>query len=325
MTNAPAPLQGMPVLGGSISQALDKLEISVEHLERLTPEQAAALLQEMDSLQAQIDRLEGKISRKTAEGQFEMALARLRSQTGAFLQAVGGAAAMQALRATHSPDPSHSWWFLDEWVAQRKLARRRVLILGAAGVLIALALVVVLYQLVFRPDPALEARYAHEQRAQDALHQAKLPQALDEVTQSLTYAPTDASLLVLKGVILELSGQADAAAQAYQLGEQNTGSREAFLNLRGGDYLTANQADKALADAQAVLQMDAKSYNANLIAGTVYEARSDLMKALDFYGRAYDSADSQNHASQAAVARSRMASVLQKINSPADLYTPTPK
>ena len=279
----------------------------------------------LDAVDAQIRQLEGKISRKTAEGQFENILAQLHAQAAVFVKALGGEEALRSLRTERRPPAEGEWWYLDEWLAQVRKSRRRLALFGGVGVLLALGAVIAVYVLFLKPDPKVAARQNHENAARNYISQGNLPQALDELNQSLQYAPDDPSLLALKGVILTQQGQAAEANQVFAQAEQDSASREEFLSWRGEAYILLGQADPALADSQAILQANAQSFEGYILAGEAYEIKKAYSKALDAFGQAYDLADAQGQSSQAATAKMHMTNILQQIEVPTGpALTPTP-
>ncbi len=249
------PLNPQPTLGGTISDMLDRLEVRVGKLGMSTPADAAAILTDLDAVNAQIQQLEGKISRKTAEGQFESILAHLRTQAPLFIKSVGGIEALKLLRQKHQPPEENWWWYLDVLLERTSKARRRVVLATALTLIIALGMVILVYQLFLRPDPQVEARYLHQSKARDYIQQGQFDQALGEIDQSLQYAPNDTALLVLKGVIFERQGKQDQAQQIFTQAEQDAPSKENFLLTRSEAYLLVNQPDLALIDAQTVLKL----------------------------------------------------------------------
>ena len=302
-----------PTLGGTISDMLDRLEVRMGKLGMSTPADAAAILTDLDAVNEQIRQLEGKISRKTAEGQFESILAHLRTQSSLFIKSVGGIDALKRLRQKYQPPEENWWWYLDVLVEQTSKTRRRVILGAALTLIIALGMIILVYQLFLRPDPQVEAHYMHQSKARDYIQQGQFDQALAEIDQSLQSEPNDTPMLVLKGVIFERQGKQDQAQQLFTQAEQDASSKENFLLTRSEAYLLVNQPDLALIDAQTVLKTNSQSFEAYMVAGEAYEDMQEYSKALDEYGKAYDVADAQNHHGDAATARVRIARVLQEM------------
>jgi tetratricopeptide (TPR) repeat protein len=312
---------------GTISNDLDRIEILVGRVGYNTPEQTRSLPPALDSAYLRIQELENGESRARVEVRFESLLTILRSEARRFIKDFGGMATYLAERARENPPASHSWWYLDEYLAsKRKAALRRLLMTVGilAAVLVVLALI---YNRFLAPDPKFLAAYEHQQLARDYFYQGNPQQALQEAETALTYTPDDSSLWILKAVALEKLGRDSEAAQAYAKAEQLEPDREQFLLARVDVYISAGMYDQAMADTQEVLKINPDSAQAFLAQGMIYEGTKQYSDAIDAYNKATEVANKINQPETAALARTRYAMLLQmmsgqSLQTPEDTVTP---
>lgn len=309
---------------GSISDELDRLEVLTGKIGMNTPDRALELLAGLDRVHAQIDELdEESPSRKVAQTQLNTVLARLNAEGRQFLRDVGGAQAFRQAREKVMPTPDRMWWFVDEQVeSKRRSFLRRFLVIGTI-VTVVIAVLAFLYQTFLAPDPKVSALYGSEQSARDRLQYGEFDEALSAIDEGLKIDPTEPTLLTLRGIILEIKGAEEQAAQDFSLAEQRFASREIFLLTRGEGYAMANQLDKALEDAQEAVRINPQSPRGHLLIGQVYETQKMFQEAVAAYDRAYEAADQTNQLELAAIARARTAFLMQMIGMPSS-NTPTP-
>jgi len=312
-------------IGGSVIQLLDRLEVLVGKLGMNSPEQSQEFLKGLDEVQEKILQLEGKISRKTADGQFEGILVKLRKGARRFVKDVGGAAALKSLREESKPPVENWWWYLDELLEKARRASLRRGGFGLLGIVLGLVIMVVIYNLFLAPDPATMARYQSEQKTRDELAQGNLSEALAQAEKGLQSAPSDPVLLILKGVILEEQGNTEQAQQVMVDAEKYAKSREDFLYSRGQAYLLSGGLDKAASDVDLIIRLNPESAQAYMLSGQINEQKKEYSRAFDDYGRAYDLADAHNQSQLAATARVHMADMLQyMVNTAQPTLTPVP-
>lgn len=316
------------LLGGTISDDLDKIEILVGKIGFNTREQTLQVLYSLDVVSAKMSRLENGQSLKTARAQYEGILAKLDKEASGFLRDLGGVQVLRQTRSQVNPPKDHSWWYLDVSLAQRRNSSIKRLLITAGAILVLLVVLGFVYQTFLAPAPEVAERYSREQAAGDALIAGDLEKALKEAEAGLLLAPQDAGLLILKGVILDGLGKSGDAQVAFEAAQKVLPNQEEFLITRGQHYSMSNQLDKALSDATDVLRLNPESAQAYLLIGQVYEIQKDYQKALDAYDQAYTISDKQKQYEMAALARMRMAMLMQVMNvqiTPPDwMLTPTP-
>jgi Tfp pilus assembly protein PilF len=312
----------------SISATLDRLEIPAAKIGLITAEQGFALLHGLDAVSLRIQNLEpGNPSRKVADAQLEGIISNLQKEARRFIRDLGGFQAFQRARAETNPPENHSWWYLDQWLAnKRRAALKRSLVTGGAVVAL-LIILTVLYDKFLAPDPLETARYGYQQSATDRLLADDFAAAMREVDQGLQIAPQDPNLLVLKGVIQEKQGEQTRAAESFHAAEKGFATQEEFLLMRGQTYMMAKQPEKALADAQAAIQANPQSASAYLLHGQVNEDMQKYKEAMDDYNLAFDAANKAKTPELAALARMHIAMLTQTMNAqivPEPLVTPVP-
>lgn len=313
---------------GTVAEELDQLEILASKIGLISSRQAFEILHGLDHALERIEELEeGSQSRRLAETQFELIFNKINAEAGRFVGDLGGVQALRNERANVNPPRERAWWFVDEFIAEkRRSTLKRVAIIGGV-VVVAFIVLAVVYQKFFAPDPRVAAVYGHTQSAQDFLINNDPVSAMQEVEKGLQVNPTDPSLLMLKGVLLESQGNITGADQAFAAAHQGLPNEEDFLLTRAQTYIFANKVDKALADTQAVIQKNPQSPQAYLLSGQAHEILGQNMAALDDYDKAFQAAEKTGRTELAALARARTAFLMQRMNPVGTLQagpTPTP-
>jgi Tfp pilus assembly protein PilF len=312
------PIEPTPTpaaLSQTISDVLDRLEITVTRIGQLTAEQSFTFLRELDAVYERMQALEpANPSRKIADAQLANILAKLNQQAPRFLRDLGGAQALQRARAEGNPPREHAWWYLDQDLDRKhKAAARRLLVTAGVAVLLIAALAV-LYNRYLAPDPRDMARYSHLESASQQLRNGDMQRALVEINQGLEIAPLDPELLILKGVVQEQLGQNAQAAQSFAAAQKGFAAPEEFYLTRGQAYMNSNQAEKALADTNAAIQANPQFAGAYLLRGQVYELQKKYQAAMADYNQAFTVADKAGQPELAAIARVRVAYLTQTMN-----------
>jgi len=292
---------------------LAQLEAKIARLGRDKGPEAQAVLELFDAVAARLAGLHaGGQALRAEEARWEAASAAFRRKAGTFLRALGGLGALAEARRVRQPEPDAWWWFIDRWLIEKRRVQLRRLALGAAVVVALLALLGILYNRFLAPDPATRERLRHEQAADSLMMDSDLTGALGEVEQALGYAPGDAGLLALKGVLQQKLGQF-AAQETFAAAEKAAGSREAFLIIRAQMYMRAAYGQAMLADAQEVIAANPESAPGYLLFGQANELLGNREDAITAYEKSGRLADAQNNPQLAAIARMNLATLLQQI------------
>lgn len=293
---------------------LDELEAKIGRLGYGLGREALTILPLFDAVSATMASFQAEGQSMRAEwARLETASAALRRKATVFLREVGGAGVLQDARRTQQLPPANWWWFLDRWVADKRRAQLRQLLMTAAGTVGVLLLLFALYQRFLAPDPATRARLEHEQAAENLVLEGDLATALSEVDQALAIAPGDPSLLIFKGGLQQALGQKAAAEETFSQAEAAFGDREAFLLARGQMYLRLDQAQAALADAEAVVKLNPESASGFLLLGRANEWLENYQQAIAAYEQAANLADAQGNSQIAVIARVNMGVLMQRL------------
>jgi tetratricopeptide (TPR) repeat protein len=299
----------------------DELRDQLNELEARVGRLGYGLGQEALTIPALFDAVSAGLASFQAEGQAMRAeearlttvSADLRRKARLLLREIGGVAPLRAARNARQPDPGHWWWFLDEWVAAKRRAQLRGLLWVAAGLVAVLLLLFAVYQLFLAPDPATRERLRRQQAAESLAVEGNLAGALSEVEEALTIAPGDPSLLTLKGTLQQGLGQSQRAEETFSAAEAAFGEREVFLLARGQAYLIANQAQAALADAQALLVLNPQSAPGYMLLGRAQEWLENYPEAIAAYQQAATLAEAQGDFQLTGLARVNMGMLMQRM------------
>lgn len=301
------------LLGGTASDDLDRIVIKVGKIGSNSVAQSLEILAALDTVSQKINALPPGVTRRALTTELESILSKLRKEAGQFIRDTGGMNQFRAEREKVQPSKEQDWWYLDQYLQEkRSAALRRMVVTGGIAVLVIAALAI-LYNRFLAPDPEVAARYGFEQSAQENLMYGSLTQAYDDVEKGLAIAPQDPTLLVLKGVILEASNQAEEAKKIFSVASQQV-SPEDFRLLRGQAYIMANQLEKARVDSEEAIRLNPDTIQGYLLLGQVEETTGQFRDALDSYEKAYTNADKRKQYELAALARTRMAMLMQSMN-----------
>lgn len=247
------------------------------------------------------------------------------------LWTVGG---MDQVRAReHAGETELSWWWqLDDLVRRETQARvRRTALTVAAIVVVGVALWFI-FNALFPVDPqvqaALSAQTAGEQKIVTTGDWAG---ALEDFRTAAQHTPDDATAWIRVGVALEQIGDKKAAEENYDKARALSKDENAFLLARAGVYVPLGINEPAMADLQAVLATDPENAVAYYYLGSAYEGLGDTEQAIDALQKASDFATQSNQSELVALARYRMAMLMQSSgvgslrgDEPTPTPTPTP-
>ena len=134
---------------------------------------------------------------------------------------------------SRAPDRAQWWWYIHEIVAtQRQRLLRRVM-RGILTILLIIAGLGILFNTVLAPSPEAVARVEAENDALAAYTDGDFQSGLNAVEKGLAIVPNDPGLLLIKGVLHESLGEAEAAAQSFEQARQNVDNPHRFLYRAG--------------------------------------------------------------------------------------------
>jgi len=297
----------------------DQLRDTLARLKALVGQLGYALGEEALNIPPLFDEVTAGLAELQVQGQdvrgeaaqLETVSAGLRRKAGTFLREIGGASRLQDARNARRPDPAQWWWFLDQWLADRRRSQLRQLLQWAAVAALLLALLYFIYQRFLAPNPAIVAGLEHQQKADWLAQAGDLAGALNETEQALAAIPRDPEQLVFKGVLQQALGHDAAAEETFAAAEAQVGKEE-FLIARSRRYLNLGQAKAALADARAVIELNPNSAMGYLVLGQANEGAGNYAEATDAYTRASTLAQAQNKPEVAVMARMQLGMLMQR-------------
>ena len=286
--------RAMGKLRGSGEAALDIL-YGLDRIAELLPQLEASGV-DLRPERARLATLEGQLHHKARSLVRE-------------LRASGGLAkARQAVQ----PDRSRWWWYLDEEVraARRRSVRRLLLSLAVVAVLVAGA--ALLYRRFLAPDPVTARVQELQLEAEQLAREGEYTSALVKLEEAQALRPDDPELHLWRGALYELTGQTERATEAFETARSLFGEATTFHTARGHIYLQLRQIEKAQAEVQAILAADPHSPEGLYLLGNVYEFQGRIKEALSAYDQASQLAQEAGQMELAALARVRLAFLLQR-------------
>ncbi len=245
-------------------------------------------------------------------------------KSGVVLRLLNKQGGIAALRVAEKPPLSNWWWRLDDYAALQRRATMRGLAVTAMVVLAILAVATVLYQTVFRPDPALIAHMNHVQNVQKALEAGDMNGALQAVDNGLAEFANDGELLLWRGAVLVRMKRAQEAESAFAAARQTYSDEVTYLLSRSQVRLQANDVNGSYADAQAAIALAPQSAYAYLMLGGAQELRGEVNAATQSYSTAASLAAANKDVQLEAMAKVRMAMMMQSAPMFPDSATPQP-
>lgn len=299
-----------------LRQILTTLEKRLARLSDQSPQQALEILALLDQAELLRQRLRAAgMDPKSEETYLETIHNQFQSQAARYLSQIGGARALVQARQARPTEPQNWWWQIDQWLAERRrIALRRALI-GAGLALIVIVVGVLLYQRYLAPDPEYIARISYQQVAENALLRGDYEVGLQEVEAALEIAPEEVELLILKGLLLEVQGELEAAAEAYQQAEQNASSPAAYYEKRAAYYLMAGLYEQTIQAADQAIAANPQSIMGYLHKAQAYDSQNLYPQALENYEKADELAQNSGNAQLQVIVRVNMSNLLQRYQS----------
>ena len=321
--NAARPTEDRPL--DKLYRLIEEADSRLGGMERSSGADALALLHVLD----EIDTLHATLTQdgvdlRTADARIVTIQLILQRKAGLVLRLLGQRGGIAALRAERSPARERWWWYLDEYAAgQRKLALRR-LARSAIILVVILAAAAFIYQTWFSPDPAVVARMGYTGSAQRAIEAGNLDLALQGIDKGVAEFPSDGEILLWRGTILSLLKRTQDAELAFQAARAAYPDEVTYLVTRATIRTQANDIAGAYADALAATQLDPNSAQAFLVLGGAQELSGQSQKATQSYSTAASLAAAANDTQLEAMAKVRMAMLMQSGGSIFPTAQPTP-
>jgi len=259
-----------------------------------TAAEAVNLLHLMDKAQSLFDHFETTgIDLRAERSRWKTIKQQLYSRAALLVREIRAAGGLVQLRETTEPTPDRWWWFLDEEVHRRRQQAFKRTAVGGIVALLILVIASLLYQRFLALDPLTKQAIQLTQRAERAIQEGHLEEALAEYETLRELTPNNPEVFLHLGVIYEATGRDSEATQAYQRAHDLLPSKEDFFVERGIVYLELGQWESARADAEAVLALNPESALGYWILGGAYEAQGQIPEARDALQQAADLAFAQ--------------------------------
>ncbi len=271
---------------------------------QLSPERARQLLACLDEAEALLRQLAASRADLRAERtRFEVLQQQTARHAAAVVRALGGGRSFANLRRQIARFPEAAWWQLD---AQLRAQRRRKLVSALLALLVMGVLGGLVWQFratLFPRDPVLEATFLAER----ALQNGELAQARAAIDDGLAEAPDAPLLLIWRGALSEseASAQHDFERARAALGD------EAFYMQRAQVWLLLNRGEDVVRDADRAFAANPASAAALMLRASGYELMRDFARAARDLRQAEALADAQGDGALSAMARVRLALLVQ--------------
>jgi tetratricopeptide (TPR) repeat protein len=273
-----------------LREELKRLEEIPLEIKSMDSEQALTLLNDLDRVVATFEELDPEKNALTGEwGRFGAVQGRLRKNARKLFKALGGEEVLHRQRPKPAPPTEHWWWYLDEILAeQRRRSLKRVGIFGAVALVI-IGVLVVLFNTILKPSPEAVARLNAENEAYTAFEQeGDFDAALAAVDEGLVAVPNDPSLLLLKGVFLQLLDRESKADDAFSLAQELIDDPVEYLLARAQVYLRTGQIEQSEDDVMAALELNDEFARSWMMLGQTLEMQGRLLEAMEAFQIASD-------------------------------------
>ncbi|PKO23125.1 MAG: hypothetical protein CVU38_05760 [Chloroflexi bacterium HGW-Chloroflexi-1] len=302
-------------------------EIAVANLQD-KPVDALALLRDMDRIAGLWPVLEAAgVDLRPEAGRWETLQASLRKRASALLRRLRATGGLPALRATHHVGDEPAWWW---YLAEETRSRRRqqgvklgVIVAGVVAIGVAITF---LFKILFPVDPNLQASMVSRMDGQQKIqNQADYQGALADFQKAVDATPDDPEPWLWLGGTQQKLGDNAAAEVSFQRARALYKSEKDFLLSHAAIYIAMPMPEQARADLETVLAIDPENARAYYYLASVFELEESHLDAVNALQRASDLAEAQNDAALTAMARYRMALLMQQVQARSfALPTPTP-
>jgi tetratricopeptide (TPR) repeat protein len=229
------------------------------------------------------------------------------------LQRCGGIRSIR--KEVHPEGTDAPWWHLDEYVTQaRKKRVRRTVTITVAVVVLAVA-AWFLFQKLFPVDPKVAESARRVSEGEQLVQQNNdWAGAAAEFQAAAALTPGDYDVWLRLGVAEEQLGNKQPTQDAYAKARSLLPSELEFFKGRASAYLLFNLYDQADKDVQAALAIKNDDAQAWYEAASVYEGRGQINEAIDALQKSSTYAEETRQDELTALARYRMAMLMQRMN-----------
>jgi tetratricopeptide (TPR) repeat protein len=184
------------------------------------------------------------------------------------------------------------WETIEEVRHRRQQALKRTAV-RAIAVLLILVIAGLIYQHFLAPDPLTKQTLLLTERAEQAIQEGHLEEALAEYEVLRELTPDDPEVFLHLGVLYETLARDADAAQAYARAHALLDSQEDLFLQWGMIYLDVGQWESARARVEAALALNPESAQGYFILASSYEAQGQITAAVDALQQAAELAYAQ--------------------------------
>ena len=314
-----------------LREGLTACEKGIAHL-RGSGSRARTLLEEMDRIDELWPVLEAAgLDLRPEAGRWETIQASIKRVARRLLKELRSSGGLAAVRAEQHPDGQCAWWWrLDEAVAQD--TKRRVLRTGltVATIIVAVLAAYFLFRLLLPVDPNLKAAMDLQSAGEMKIQKAgDFAGALADFRSATSFLPNDAETWLRLGVAQEVVGDQPAMEASYARARALTAGDSDFQFTRASVYFALGLMDKAKRDAEASVAAAPENPYGHYLLSSIYETLGQMPAALASVRRAAELAEAQEQTQLSAMARYRMAMMMQQaqqqgFDAPMPTETPAP-
>ncbi|RME82119.1 MAG: hypothetical protein D6775_11755 [Caldilineae bacterium] len=277
-------------------------------------DQARELLQWLDLIHERLPELEASgLNMQPERVRWEAVLGAVRRHEKELRRELEPLGGLESLRRQlpAEPDPDRWWWWLDQHAAERT---RRRLSRGLITVIALVALVLAarwLFNYLFPVDPNVLASYDLQTEAERLIEEGNYEQAVQNFQEALTYTPDDEDPQIWLVALYDVTGRSDESRALLDKLLTRYDPSTVYAELAQRYYLL-QQYETSLAYAQKAIDANPENPEAYLAAGGAYEALGDFVQAMASFEQASDIAERLDMPELQALARVRMAELLQR-------------
>lgn len=180
-------------------------------------------------------------------------------------------------RKEHKTPSFHWWWYLDEFLKDRRKVRRKKLLIRSGVISGALLCVYLIFQFAV-PKPSPWVMY--QEKGNEFLKEGDLDGALKEYKKATQLAPKEAINYLMLGITYEEKEMSLTSQSYFTRAKKLYPHPLGFHIQRGMIYLQREMFNKAEKDANQALEIDSKSAQAHFLLGSVYEAQNKIPLAV---------------------------------------------
>jgi len=236
----------------------------------------------------------------------------LRRKAGELLRELRASGRLAAARRVVQPDRARWWWYLDEEVRAARRRGVRKLLLSLVAVATLLTVGVLLYRRFLAPDPLTVRVRGLQFEGERLADEGNYASAVARFEEAQTLRPYDGEIHIWRGALYEITGPAGKAAEIFKSARLLFTEATDFHIARGQIYLRLQQVEQARLEAQGVLEEDPRSPEGHFLLGAALEFQGELGEAAAAYDHASRLAEERGQTELTALARVRMAFLLQQ-------------